>query len=239
MKVYSSGSIDLGQRGTVSVTVRRNAVNVTLRRSRGGTLQASVPYGTDYDYLLRVLPQLVDRLRAKEKPAAGLTDYSFGWTYDFPEGCVRIVEQTDAPGKLRPRWDGETLLLEVHRNEISDKVFISDCLRRYCVHLAGKFVIPQAREISGRIGTAPSRWEIGRGTRTLGTCYPSDRHITLSGLLLLLPCELREFVICHELAHLTHADHSPAFHRLCDAYLGGREQMLRRALKAFRWPVLR
>ena len=106
-------------------------------------------------------------------------------------------------------------------------------------YLAPKFIPPVAKEISRRLGVAPSRWEIGRGTRTLGTCHPSDRHISLSRALLFLSPELREYVICHELAHLTHADHSPAFHSLCNSYLSGREKELNRALKAFPWPLLR
>lgn len=239
MRIYQNCLLDFGQRGSVAVNVRRNAVNVTMRRSRYGQLQVTAPYGVDSGYLQRVLPEMIDRLVAKEKPHAGLTDYFFGWKYEFPEGDIRIVEQTDAPGRLRPRWNGRTLLLEVHGNQLADPVFISDCIRRYSGQLARQFVIQCAQKISARVGISPSRWEIGRGTRTLGTCHPSDRHISLSGLLLLLPDELREYVICHELAHLTHADHSPAFHRLCDAYLSGRERALHRALKSFPWPVIR
>ena len=52
-----------------------------------------------------------------------------------------------------------------------------------------------------------------------------------------MPADLRRFVVCHELAHLSEMNHSAAFHRLCDSYLGGREAELNRAVKAFRFPV--
>lgn len=239
MKIYQNCSLDFGQHGFVMINVRRNAVNVTLRRSRYGCLQATVPYGVDSDYLKRVLPDMIGRLTAKEKPAPAATDYYFGWRYDFPESYVTIVEQTDSPGVILPEWTGQYLKLGVHRDAIDNRVFISDCLLRCAGYLAPKFILPVAKEISRRLGVAPSRWEIGRGTRTLGTCHSSDRHISLSRALLFLLSELREYVICHELAHLTHADHSPAFHSLCNSYLCGREKELNRALKAFPWPILR
>ena len=56
---------------------------------------------------------------------------------------------------------------------------------------------------------------------------------------MLLPAELRDYVICHELAHLSEMNHSPEFHRILNGYLGGREAELVAALKAYKWPVLR
>lgn len=58
-------------------------------------------------------------------------------------------------------------------------------------------------------------------------------------MLVFLPLELSDYVIYHELAHLTEMNHSPRFHALLDSYLGGREAELVRKLKGFVWPVLR
>ena len=57
---------------------------------------------------------------------------------------------------------------------------------------------------SVRIGDARSRW---------GSCS-SDGRIRLSWRLILAPPEIRRFVVAHEVAHLCHLDHGPAFKAL-------------------------
>jgi predicted metal-dependent hydrolase len=53
---------------------------------------------------------------------------------------------------------------------------------------------------------------------------------------MLLPDELREFIILHELCHTRHHNHSKAFHTLLDTLVGGKEKALNRELKAYRIP---
>ena len=50
--------------------------------------------------------------------------------------------------------------------------------------------------------TMTSRW---------GVCRPTLGRITLNRKLIFLPTPLVDYVICHELAHFHHADHSAAF----------------------------
>ncbi|MDE6813007.1 MAG: M48 family metallopeptidase, partial [Duncaniella sp.] len=73
----------------------------------------------------------------------------------------------------------------------------------------------------------------------LGTCYPRLRRIRLSYLNVFLTPELRDYIICHELAHLTEPGHTPAFHALCDRYCLGRERELIRRLHTYPWPIER
>lgn len=82
------------------------------------------------------------------------------------------------------------------------------------------------------------RFVVGRGTRKLGHCT-ADGEIQLSYMLLLLPNHLARYVICHELAHLTHLNHSEAFHQLCNTYVGGMEKLYEAELRCFQWPIVR
>jgi predicted metal-dependent hydrolase len=56
---------------------------------------------------------------------------------------------------------------------------------------------------------------------------------------MLLPEHLVRYIILHEYAHLTHMDHSPAFHALVNQYTGGKEKELEKELKQFVWPIIK
>lgn len=84
----------------------------------------------------------------------------------------------------------------------------------------------------------PTGWIISSGFRTLGSCSSSGL-ISLSHILVFLPEELRDYIILHELAHLSEMNHSARFHALLDSYLDGRESQLRSRLRSFPWPILR
>jgi predicted metal-dependent hydrolase len=63
-----------------------------------------------------------------------------------------------------------------------------------------------------------------------GSCNSKGR-ICLNSTLILLPDELIDLVIVHELCHLAEFNHSKHFHELVDQALGGKEKQYREALK--------
>ena len=66
-----------------------------------------------------------------------------------------------------------------------------------------------------------------------GSCS-AQGGISLAVTLPLLPVELSDYVVLHELAHTVHFDHSPAFWQRLDACCNGRSKELRDRLKAMR-----
>ncbi len=72
-----------------------------------------------------------------------------------------------------------------------------------------------------RLSSAKSRW---------GSCS-RDGVIRLSWRLVMLPIELMDYVVVHELCHLVHFDHSPAFWRQVEKTIPHHKD-LRRNLKA-------
>ena len=75
-------------------------------------------------------------------------------------------------------------------------------------------------------------------SRKLGHCTTKP-VIQLSRNLMFLPEPLVRYIICHELAHLTHMNHSPQFHALCNQYCNGKEKELERQLRQFHFPILK
>lgn len=69
------------------------------------------------------------------------------------------------------------------------------------------------------IGTRPAsvRW-VTNQTARWGSCSYGSGQIRLSHRLRVVPEWVLDSVLVHEVAHLTHPDHSPAFHRLAAGY---------------------
>jgi predicted metal-dependent hydrolase len=62
-------------------------------------------------------------------------------------------------------------------------------------------------------GVQPASVRAGRMTGKWGTCSP-DGDLAFNWRLLMVEPELREYVVVHELAHIAHHNHGPAFKAL-------------------------
>lgn len=225
---------------TVSVTPRANSLHLRLRRTSDGRLLASVPRGADEKTVRKAIAGLLPRLRNTLGPSTAQR-YRFGWTCVIPEGRIAIISSDSRNHPAISRTDTGFCISLPPDTDFSDPSTakaVSDSLIAIARHLAPR-LIPFAEARAAELGIQPLRWEIGKGRGVLGCCYRNSRRIRLSALLIFLPPELRTFIIDHELAHLTHPDHSPAFHSLCDTYCRGNEKRLITRLRKFPWPILR
>lgn len=168
--------------------------------------------------------------------------YQLGQRLEFPEFSVEISSQGYLPDKIIMRYDHPLATVQVgSRSDISAHdtiVTISKFLCRIAQRIAPDVLISQAHQVSARVGKAPLLWTISNGHRTLGHCS-AQGVIALSYALVFYPIELREYVICHELAHLTEMNHSERFHAICDAYCSGREAELSAAVRAHYIPIIK
>ena len=125
------------------------------------------------------------------------------------------------------------LLNEEIFKEPKAQEYITYFLGRAGKYFAGMFLIDYATEVAREIGVSVALFKIGYGQKRLGCCSSSG-EISLSQNLVYYPKHLVRFVICHELGHITHPDHSAAFHALVNQYCDGREAELDKELKSIR-----
>jgi len=114
--------------------------------------------------------------------------------------------------------------------------FFNDNIFLLATHATNKYLIPRGKELAAQVHALAMGWNVRRIKRALGKCN-SQGIISLSPLLIFLPSDLADFVIYHEIAHLSEMNHSAAFHQLCNTYCGGREAEYESRLRAFRFPV--
>jgi predicted metal-dependent hydrolase len=104
-------------------------------------------------------------------------------------------EEADTVDEMRTR-----LLGKQQRNELE--------LPDRAATLASRYTLPQPKSVAWSTNMA-HRW---------GSCTPVDGSIRISSRLARVPTWVLDAVIVHELAHLVHADHSPAFWELVERY---------------------
>ena len=75
-----------------------------------------------------------------------------------------------------------------------------------------KAILPgKVADYAARMGVSPAGITITGARTRFGSCSPKNR-ICFSWRLMAYPEEAIDYVVVHELAHIRHKDHSPAFH---------------------------
>lgn len=82
-----------------------------------------------------------------------------------------------------------------------------------------RVVIPRKVALfAAQMGLAPKGVQITSAKKRFGSCG-SNGKLNFSWRLMLYPEAAMDYVVVHELAHLVHFDHSPAFYALIAKYL--------------------
>ena len=88
-------------------------------------------------------------------------------------------------------------------------------------------LVPRVAELAGRAGIAAPTVIISSAMGRWGSCN-SRREVRLAWRLVKAPRELIDYVICHELAHLRHMNHSAAFWAEVERQLPGHAALRKR-----------
>lgn len=91
-------------------------------------------------------------------------------------------------------------------------------------------LIPRVDSQASRMGLRATQIAFTTAKKRWGS-MKSDGSLRLNAALIHCPTELIDYVIVHELAHLAHPNHSPAFHAYVRSILPN-EQALQNALKS-------
>ena len=234
------GYIEDEEFGKIYVELRRGMTSVRFTFHTDGNLLMRAPLGVSVTDLKRMVDINRESLRRLPRPEG--VKFEIGQVIECYKCRVAIDQQSRMPGYILNHWEGDTLHLQIHESADLDdesiKRTISSVIGRAMEVQAQAVLLPFARKVADELGLKPAGFEVGRGMRKLGHCT-AKKIIQLSRNLMFLPEHLIRYIICHELAHLTHMNHSHEFHALCDKYCGGQEKELERQLRQFRFPILK
>lgn len=226
-----------GEFGEIHLRYDTRAVRCIFR-VKSGHLQVTLPVGVHPNEVIPVLEKKRGALRRllAQTPAVG--QVAAGKTI-----ATRIFDITINT------YHGEKILYSMHGGilniflpekadttspQVSEK--IKKRIMLFVKQGAAPYLKARLDTVAGRLGLKYKAFSLTSGRRILGKC-DSSGNIKLSYYLLFYPEELIDYVICHELAHLSVMNHGEAFHKLCNKYCGGREKELSSRIRRFRQPL--
>ena len=235
--IVSSYEFDYPSLGIVHVVPRRRSGRISARW-RDGKVYINVPWGISERDMLRALASFEPNLKSSRPEIL----YYDGQSFDLDDVTITIRRQSYAPSQIITQAQLPDSVIEVGRNFDFNKPdtsrMISNMMCRIAQRVAAEILLPRARELAQEVKRYPVGWEISNGHRVLGRC-DTNGVIALSYVLVFLPSHLRDYIIFHELAHLSEMNHSSRFHELCNQYCDGRESQLIADLRAYQWPIYR
>ena len=195
-----------GRSHKLIVTRSHNAKGLRLRIDpRDASLRLSIPARAS---LRRAMAWVGDQRAWIEHELARLPAIEPirpGVAFMFAGGSVRLVWHADGPRTPR-HVDGAI--------EIGGPLeFVQLRLMRYLRSEAWRILDAETRALAARHGLPIGYVAVGDARSRWGSCS-AQGDIRYSWRLILAPDFVRKATVAHEVAHLVHMDHSPAFHAL-------------------------
>ncbi|HWQ85906.1 SprT family zinc-dependent metalloprotease [Brevundimonas sp.] len=119
-------------------------------------------------------------------------------------GAARLTEDTDGP-VIASGGEGEAFARRVEN--LFKRVARETLQTRTDVHLRA-------------LGQRPVRMSIADPKSRWGSCSPHNRSIRYSWRVVMAPPAVIDYLAAHEVAHLVHADHSPAYWSVVQRLVG-------------------
>ena len=191
---------------TIPIIIRRHerARGYRLRLARDGTARLTMPArGSERQALAWAREQagwLADQLGRHESGGCRLVD---GAVFPLEGTPVTLRWRPDLPRRI-VMDDGE-MLVGGPQDHAGDRAL------RWLKGRAKTVLTEETLAIAGAAGLTVRSVGIGDPVSRWGSCA-ADGAIRYSWRLILAPPDVRISTVAHEVAHLRHLDHSPAFH---------------------------
>lgn len=209
----------------VPIVIRRNARarRMILRLAADGACATVTlpPWGRTADALAFAtsradwLATQIARIPAEEPPVAGGTLAYRGRT---------LTIQWSAQARRTPRLLDDAIVLGGPETGLSGRI------ARWLEKEALRLMEADLADYCAQAGIAAPPLRLSRAKRRWGSCA-GDGTIRINWRLVQAPDAVRRSVVAHEVAHLVHFDHSPAFHALLGELFEGDVAAANRWLK--------
>lgn len=232
-------SISVPGIGLVLITKKTNAKKLKLRVHPEKGVLVTIPFRVNFSegelFLLKNIVWVQDKLKnlniKKEEIA-------FEPGTQFVTRSLQLEFVSHHKKSIIGRLEFEKIII-FYNSELIDfsDENVQDFIKKFivkCLKVEAERYLPNRISIlSQKTGLKYLSITIGTAGTRLGSCN-SRNDIILSARLLLLPDDLIDYVILHELSHIVHKNHSERFHALLDQLCNGKSNELNKRLKETR-----
>jgi len=220
--------------------------NFNIRVSEDGVVDVSIPPGHSYREARSVVVSIKDKIlkskhevkKKKESLKNNLTVFRPGTHFHTRGYCVKIIQKNTSVASyyLHPRYD-KLLMVEVPSQPEIENKEIQDFIRKAIEHLwrfeAKRYIPERVNVLASEHNLQYSGVGITSAHTRWGSCSSANK-LNFSLHVMMLPDDLIDYIILHELAHTVHKNHSRDFHVLLDKLSRGKHKEYHKALKFYR-----
>lgn len=209
------------KRMALRVDSHKRTVNLVIPKR--ASLRSAYMFALEHKYWIR---QKVDEMPEVIDYVDGAKIKILGQRYKIVINYDKTLKKTDISLK-----DNELLIL-------TNKEDPSSRIRRFIINMAKERLTTLAHEKAAEIGKKIHSVTVRDTVSRWGSCS-SDGKLSFSWRLIFSPEHAFDYVVAHEVAHLQHLDHSPAFWHLCEDissdYSRGKTWMKRHAQELIKY----
>lgn len=219
--------------GSIVLVTRRQARNITMRVKEDGLYVTTPPYSSLRAVLNAIEPYRSKLLAAQDK----VVPKPFDWDFRIDAECFRLWLEASPLRNftVRSTDEGVKICCPSHTDFSCSHVqtLVRNAVMRALRKRAEEYLPPLVALWASRYGLDYRTVSISKARTRWGSCS-SERKISLSCYLMLVPAHLMDYVILHELAHTREMNHGSNFWDLLNRMTDGQALALRKELRSYR-----
>lgn len=220
-------TIYLDSVGPVELTKKRGLRSIRLRVDPHGAVKVSVPWMVPHKFAMDFVTSKQDWIISQQKSTEPFAPYN-----GMPIGKSFTLYISELSTTCRSRIGTGSLKVSItdrlDENNAQQMEFMKKSMIRVLRSDAECLLTTRTRQLAARYRVEYKGASIKQLTGRWGSC-DSQGRIVLGLFLVQLPWELIDYVIIHELAHISHMNHSPKFwanvERMCPDYKATRKKL--------------
>ncbi len=204
-----------------------------------GSVLVSIPKGGSYKHAIQAVENIKPKIiKLKEKQDKNLRKLTvFDETTEFKTRGYTIQIRRTESEQMHAKLIKNCLTIAIPQNFDILSESIQDSIRKAIEMLwrmeAKRTILPRVEELARVHGFSYQKIKITSARTRWGSCS-SKNNLNFSLHLMMLPNDLVDYIILHELCHTIHKNHGPNFYAYLNKVTDGQHDKLNQALKSYR-----